>query len=156
MNECLLLRQRVSLRFLPMILTLFMIAGCAAPKVKMYSGDEVAPSKQAIIRVDPQNTRGRLRIGSVDGKMTVNYFAFLFNGGNFAGDVYVLPGKHIIGPHISDGPFVAVGRLWVVAEQGETYILKSLTKELRVSFWMENERTGEQVGGIVGSDDEPK
>lgn len=138
-------------------LIVFAITGCATPKVRMYPGREVEASKQAVIRVAQRGESwSQIGITKVDGKNTVNFFTYLFNGGKWAGEVYVLPGKHRIIAQINNGPSLATGDIWLVAEQGETYVLKALTKGYAVSMWMENKRTGQKVGGITGSDDEPK
>jgi len=40
--------------------------------------------------------------------------------------------------------------LWLVAEPGGKYVVKTVLKGRRVQMWIENERTGKPVGGIVG------
>ncbi len=143
--------------FLIGMLMILTLTGCATPKVKMYPGEEVEASKQAVVRVNQrESSRGKLGITKVDGNITVNMFKFLFNGGKWAGEVYVLPGKHRIMARIDYGLSFAGGAMWLIAEPGETYLLKALSNGYAVTMWLENERTGQKVGGIIGSDDEPK
>lgn len=123
----------------------------------MYPGEELEASKQAVIRVHQrEDSWGKLGITHVDGNITVNFFKYLFNGGKWAGEVYVLPGKHKIQAKIEYPLSFAHSQIWLVAEPGETYILKALSKGYAANMWLENERTGQPVGGFIGSDDEPK
>lgn len=156
MSQGLFGKQRVYLLLFLIVFTMFMIIGCAAPKVKMYPGDQVELSKQTIIRAVPrENKPEKFGISSVDGKRTVDIITFFF-GRKWAEEVYVLPGKHKIDGHLSYNNWVANGETWLVAEPGETYILKTSINGYLVNMWLENERTGQKVSGIPGSDDEPK
>jgi len=137
------------------ILSLALVSGCAAPKVKMYPGNEVEESQRAVIKADKQFS-GRIDIYSVDGKKTSNYFATLAHGGNAAVEVYVLPGKHNITAQVRYLVSYAFVEMWLVAEAGESYVIKARSEGFSVTMWIENERTGKPVGGIKGSDDEPR
>jgi len=142
---------------LSVILVALAVSGCASTKVKMYPGKEVASNQQATIRTGPlSSSLTTMQIVRVDGKDTADFFAFLFHGGQRAGEVYVLPGKHNILVEMHLAFTYAMADLWLVAEPGETYVIKYLSKGYRVRIWIENERTGRPVGGVTGSDDEPK
>jgi hypothetical protein len=115
----------------------------------MYSGGEVSPDKRAVIRVSHPSS-GKICIYSVDKKKTFLLVA------TFPEEVYILPGKHNIVVETKFTFTYAFADLWLVAEPGETYVIKSLEKGDRVRMWIENERTGQPVGGVTGSSDEPK
>jgi hypothetical protein len=151
------------------ILLLMIISGCANAKVKMYKGERVDPSKEAIVRVEEDHERV---IGSTEDIMKIEIkeepfgtrIIFVdkvytdFTGG--AVEVYVLPGKHTIRSEVRyDGWPVgwhAWADNWLVAEPGGKYIIKAVHNGGSVWVWIEDERTSKPVGGIVGSDDEPK
>ncbi len=133
----------------------FVACGCAAPRVIMYSGGELPANQQATIRGDDDAGRHlHVRIARVDDERTVGFFAYFADG--WAREVSVLPGKHrlVIKMHI--GSSHAWGNLWLVADPGETYIVKARTEGYSTKMWLENERTGQKVGGVVGGGNEPK
>ncbi len=165
-----------SMRCTFIILLSFVIFGCAAPKVKMYQGNKVDASQQAIIRTtesekkwhmqcdeklflntgqcavaSEEEEQGDVIIVSVDGS-----FASLWSLYHGAGEVYVLPGKHTLILRMHWDIWETTANLWLIVEPGGQYIIKGVAKGRRAWIWIENERTGQQVGGIVGSDDEPK
>jgi hypothetical protein len=146
-------RPNIRSSFLIVFLLALTLLGCAS-RVIMYEGKEIEAGKQAIIRVEQEDpTDGFLGILSVDGRST-NSIGHLFSG--LATEVAVLPGKHTIFLRI-DYPFsFAATKLWLVAEAGVVYVAKCSSKWNSVAIWIENERTGQPVGGVSGSDDEPK
>ena len=139
--------------------------GCSS-KARMYKGEQVDSSKQAVIRVyaptkeelayipdeELYERKGNIRIIKVDNTFTTYLFILYIR------EVSVLPGKHLLFLRESwrGGLWEAYANLWLVAEPGEVYIIKTVAQNMRVKTWIEKERTGEIVGGIVGSDDEPK
>ncbi len=126
--------------------------GCAT--IENAPQPQMDPSKIAIIRVDPLRPANRkIQITMVDGKVTAGYFRAQEN--QFVEEVTVLPGKHKIWTKINLGSAYAFGYLWLVAEPGETYVVKARFEGYGSKMWIENERTGQEVGGPVGSKDEP-
>jgi hypothetical protein len=138
---------------------LFVISGCAA-KVHMYPGAELTPDKYATVRAEPKISgffdHADLSIMRVDCDLTMGILGTVFRDGHWAQEVYVLPGKRRLQLHWSRGFFLAGGRVWFVGEAGKRYLARAESKGGRVRMWIEDERTGEPVGGWMGSDDEPK
>ncbi len=135
--------------FISALLVSLTICGCYSSNMKMYEGKEVTPDKRATIRCsEPQS--GKIFIFEVDGKRTSLVHL------QFPYEVYVLPGKHdiVIDSYYFGGE--ALANLWLVAEAGETYIIKSVRKGNWCSMWIENKRTRQPVGGPKDSSDEPK
>jgi len=128
------------------------LSGCAGPRVVMYQGPELDAGKHATIRAIQQIPEdGTLSIVSVDGVRTASFFS------DPAGEVAVLPGKHDVVVQMVYPFSYAREKLWLVAEAGERYVVKSRSPSWNtVAMRMENERTGELTGGVSGSDDEPK
>ncbi len=152
---CISYHFRITNDFIIIILASLAISGCGVPKVNMHK--EVEANKQAVIQVEErEQARGQLTIAQVDGKETVGLLSRLFNGGNYAGEVSVLSGKHRIIARIVHFNSYAWGYLWLVADSGETYIVKARTEGYHTKMWLENARNGQKVGGVVGSKDEPK
>ena len=98
------------------------------------------------------DTRG-LRIASIDGKLTQN----LWYPSILVDEILLKPGKHRIGYVATNlgGKFAHVD-LWFVAEPGRSYATRTVTTPFTVRVWIEEAETGVQVGGIVGSEDEPQ
>ncbi len=116
----------------------------------MYPGEALMPNQHATIRGDT-DSEGKIGILKVDDKRTISY---LRQDG--ASEVYVLPGKHRITVTLHYAFTHALGELWLVAEPGGRYVVKEISKGLRAKAWIEDEETGKPVGGVAGSDDEPK
>jgi hypothetical protein len=128
------------------------IISCSPAKVKMYKGAEVEYSKQAIIRADVQEERkGIITILQVNGEYTRGFLK-----GVGASEVYLLPGKHELVARLSRGTSYGFSNLWLIAEAGETYIVKARIEGYSVKMWLENARTGQKVGGEINSGDKPK
>jgi hypothetical protein len=138
------------------LLLVLVVFGCTTsyPKVRMYGGDELAPDKYATVRAERKENE-IVSIGRVDCEATQGVLARLFNGGHWADEVAILPGKHrLILQSVRDG-LRSVGGVWVVAEAGERYVVHTQAIGYEVHMWVEHERTGRAVGGRVGSADEP-
>jgi hypothetical protein len=114
------------------IMIICMLFGCAAKRVQMYPGEVLEQSKIAIIEggdryCSNQSGQCDIRIISVDGHDTANFFQYLFGGG-FASEVSVLPGIHLfhVRAGIYGGSTVATSSssLQFSAEPGQTYIIK--------------------------------
>lgn len=72
----------------------------------------------------------------------------------YPSEVLVELGRHYFQVRFSRGQIDSYGELWLDAEQGKTYILKSMEEGSGVYFWIENEKTGERVGGVPGGEPE--
>ena len=162
-NEALSQRKTYSLHFIVLIaLISLLFYGCALPKAQMYQGERVEDRKQAVIRVEQlKEDFSKVGILIVDGEWVFKYITE-FSTSNLVGEVYVLPGKHtIVTSMVIRYHFLfeahTSSNLWLVAEPGGKYVVKTVLKErpVQIQMWIENERTGKPVGGIVGSDDEP-
>jgi len=143
--------------FIMILLLTLIMSGCTASRVIMYDGSEVEPGKQAVIRGDCEHSgEWGIKIVSVDGDLTTNFFGYTFHG--WPNEVAVLPGKHDISA-LTEFRFASsrpAMRLWLIAEAGERYVVKTRSKGYAVTMWIENERTGQRAGGVSGSGDEPK
>jgi len=89
----------------------------------------------------------KITITGVDNKPTADFF--------HPNIVYVLPGKHNFTVKYKHSNWYASGNLWLVASEGKSYTIKSVIKGYNILLWMEDSETGEAVGGITGSEDEP-
>jgi hypothetical protein len=147
----------------------FIVIGCAAsPKNQIYCDSKIDPNKLATIRVyeptkeekkyvpdeESQERKGTVGIWMVDEEYTLHPFVVAFANG--LGDVCVFPGKHRLHVRASWRSGGVRSDIWLVAEQGGKYVIKAVAKHRYAKIWIEDEKTGEPVGGLVGSDDEPK
>ena len=147
------------LRF-PVIVLVLALASCAAPVVQMYEGPTLASSQQVLVRVDQRGrtmASERVDIEQVDGKRTLGLGEGILSTATGAQAVYMLPGKHTLqlryrGP----GGVRVTAHLWLVAEAGNSYLVKAAQTGDGAKIWIEDERSGKQAGGIRGSPDEPK
>lgn len=73
---------------------------------------------------------------------------------NYPDVVHVTPGIHEIGVQYNYKGTYSNGCLWVNAILSESYIVRMKAHEYSVSFWIENTKTHERVGGICGSEPE--
>jgi len=137
-----------------------LLAACAAPVVQMYEGPTLAPSQQVLVRVEQRGrtfASERVDIEQVDGKPTLGTGEGILSAATGAQGVYMLPGKHTLqlryrGP----GGARVTAHLWLVAEAGASYLVKGAQMGDGVKIWIEDEKTGQPVGGVRGSPDEPK
>jgi hypothetical protein len=134
------------------IILLCSLLGCSPPYRQPTAGD------LATI----QTGSDTILISQVDGASTADRpnrvmrgLGFLVSGPNLPigkSQVFLTPGKHTLQVQ----SFTAVVDLWLVAEPGGQYLVKSGKSTSRgVPIWIEEERTGKPTGGIKGSADEP-
>ena len=136
------------------------LGACAAPVVQVYDGPTLAPSQQVIVRVDQRGrtmASERVDIEQVDDKRTLGFGEGILSVATGAQAVYMLPGKHTLrlryrGP----GNVRVTANLWLVAEAGASYLVKATQTGDGAKIWIEDEKTGQPVGGVRGSADEPK
>jgi hypothetical protein len=143
--------------YFPMLVLVLFLSGCIPPQTqKMYSGPQLEPAKESTITTNDLtgNPVPGLRISSVDGKKTVNIFIRWMTGS--ATEVKVTPGKHDIGLLFNTGTSLHRQDLWLVACPGKTYDAKARYDENETQMWIEDPESGNRVGGIKGSADEPK
>jgi hypothetical protein len=93
----------------------------------------------------------------VDGERTLNAFYYFLTQVRVE-EVHVLPGKHrlIVRVEYPRSSTFATGDLWLLAWPGDAYVIKVRSQGYAIYMWLENECTGQRVGGVTGSDDEPK
>jgi hypothetical protein len=124
----------------------------------MYSGPQLGPVEESTITTEvvAGDPAPALKISSVDGKKTVNFFERWFTG--WATRVKVAPGKHDLHLIFHTGSWIKTGSLWVVTCPGKTYIARAryVDEDKETQMWIEDEETGKRVGGMKGSADEPK
>lgn len=61
---------------------------------------------------------------------------------------YLAEGQHQIRVKYEFENRSAIGCLWLPAKVGERYVVKKELKEFSVVFWIENEQSGQEVGGV--------
>jgi len=67
----------------------------------------------------------------------------------------VTEGKHIFRIGVQIGISGGTQELWLVAEGGKAYNIRTKTSNYKFRAWFEDAETNEMVGGLVGSSDEP-
>lgn len=141
------------------ILSLLLLAACAAPVAQMYEGPTLPPDKQVVLRVEQRGRTfagERVDIQLVDDKRTLSTGEGILSSSSGAQAVYLLPGKHTVRLRYR-GPGAAVtSNLWFVGEPGGSYLVRGAQVGDGVQVWIEDEKTGSRVGGVRGSADEPK
>lgn len=124
---------------------------------KTYEGDDLPDNEIAHLRISQDsdrrflfNRRG-LAVRSIDDKPVSKWTERIV-----VDELLLKPGKHRIGYLATDlaGRF-AVLDLWFVAAPGKTYVSRTEATRYSVRVWIEDAETGERVGGIAGSADEP-
>jgi len=147
--------MRNAIRLLACGFLLGLVSGCASSRVR-YEPPTGLPSELARIK-----TSGSSGVESIDDKQVMSFLR-LTKPGAYPNEVVTLaPGNHRI--HV-----VASGYqmppphmwLWLKAEPGKDYVLKDEASKadgggFRVRFWLEDATSGQAVGGIAGSDDDP-
>lgn len=66
-----------------------------------------------------------------------------------------LPGKHRVAFKASQGSAYGGTHLWFVAEPGKEYVARMEFRRNTYRVWIEETQSGLEVGGLVGSSDEP-
>ena len=140
---------------------LALLTGCSTVKPYRAYPDKTLPKDQ-VAKIVPETMGGGILVSMnrtvvierVDGKRTYGWW-YPRNDVMPLRDVYVLPGKHTIGLKFQSGSLYARGDLWFVAEAGKSYFVTAGTKGYEVHF-MIKDVDGKPVGGISGSEDEPR
>jgi len=126
-----------------------MLAGCTStrPRYQQPAGD---PSSLATLKMSQRH----LGIFAIDGADALSVSQYVFSGQGFPESYYVTPGKHTV--LAIDGGRENSMTLWILAEPGKEYLLRMESGDHRYRMWFEDASNGRVVGGLVGSDDEPK
>lgn len=124
------------------------LVGCATgrPSYQQPAGDS---SSLATLRMSEKF----LGIILIDGAVSMSMSQLVFSG--YPGTYIVTPGKR----RVRAIWFKAENRmdLWVLAEPGKEYLLRGKFENgTRFRLWFEDTSNGKVVGGLVGSEDEPK
>ena len=142
------------MRLFGLILLGSLVAGCGSTApFKAYDGETRKVETLALIKGETMDAEGTLfpeittiAILEVDNKATSSSFF------EESQSVLVEPGRRYLKVLFIHALSRASGRLWLDAEMGKTYIVKSLSNYHSVVFWIEDEKTGEKVGGIPGGE----
>ena len=126
-----------------------MLAGCGTnrPRYQQPTGDQ---SSLAILKMSQKY----LGIHNIDGADAISFSQYMFSGDGFPETYFVTPGKHTV-LAISGGLENQMA-LWILAEPGKEYLLRMESGYGAFRMWFEDASNGRSVGGLVGSDDEPK
>lgn len=127
-----------------------MLAGCVSvDNSYVYRADadsQLGPSATVIV---PEG----VLVYEVDGKDA--------SGGSYfnvktASQLKLAPGKHVLRYGI-EGPYQKFGstKVWFVAQQARVYVVRFDADFYGFRTWIEDKESGQKVGGVVGSSDEP-
>jgi hypothetical protein len=127
-----------------------MLLGCAPGRTSSLQ-PAVASSSKATLKMSEKY----LGILMIDDVKSMSASEFTFSGGTgFPRTYIVTPGKHTVLAIFGKGVKM---NLWIVAEAGKEYLLKiNCSSRGSSRMWFEDTSNGRTVGGVVGSDDEPK
>lgn len=142
-----------------LLLIVLSFTGCASIKVQMYPGNPQTDQHAMIHgeRITSCVTAPRIQILRVDGTRTMSFFKFIIRGCSAWPDTaYVLPGKHVFSIFYPQAGFQFVQDIWLIAKPQEEYVIRHRFVGYSPQIWVEEEKTGKVVGGLVGSADEPK
>ena len=141
------------------VVLLLALAGCAAPVAKMYEGPILAPSQHVVLRVESRGrtfASERVDIQQVDDKATLAMGEGIISSSSGAEAVYLLPGKHTVRLRYRGKGAAVTSNLWFVGEAGGSYLVRAAQTGDGLKVWIEDEKSGQQTGGVRGSPDEPK
>jgi hypothetical protein len=134
------------------IILMLAVGGCGGVSYKQPTAENCAKirvnSEMAYIsRVDGASTTDRAN-------RTARGLGLLCGGDFPIGKlrVSVTPGKHTIQVQ----SFSSVAELWLIAEPQTQYVVQVKGSKQGERVWIENQQTGQPVGGIKGSADEPE
>jgi hypothetical protein len=141
--------------FLIILSSLFI--GCATPPYKAY--DDVSLTSDKVATIKAMGNRGIdviFGFTAIDGKSIVSLLTKAIPLKKPPQEISVLPGKHTLEIYYAKGQYqpITVDR-WIVAEAGKTYWVQYNFDYTKVAIWIQDSE-GKLVGGVVGSDDEPK
>lgn len=107
-------------------------------KEEGFRGFMAGPERMMVARVDDREMKTFLTVAS------------RFD------QIRFLPGKHRVVFRVVGKGGLGYADLWFVAERGKSYQAHfETTRQLRFRAWIEDAQTGQPVGGITGSQDEP-
>jgi hypothetical protein len=144
-----------------LVLALLLPAAVLAKGWKAHKGYEGAdpPAEELVHLKVSQDTdieilisRRGISVESIDGKSMANWWS----NTKVVDEILFKPGKHRIGYLTTQwGGRYGLMQLWFVAEPGKSYVTRQELGGSTFRIWIEDVATGERVGGIVGSADEP-
>jgi len=123
----------------PVVLVVTSVVGCAT-----YQAPEGADA--AILRGAARN----VGVTSVDNFATCGCLR-----PEGVPEVRLAPGKHTVHVVVMLGSWYAEGDLWFVPAPRGEYEVHYHAKDMKVALWIVDKETGQPVGGVKGSDDEP-
>lgn len=138
------------------------LSGCAAvPTYHAYVDKSLSKEKLALIKCDSEHNNNifagfdrRLYITKVDDQSTYSFINGLISNQEYPESAYVEPGRRYINVKYQHSNIYAYGKLWLDAEAGKTYEVKTAIKGYKIQFWIEDESSGVLVGGIQGGEPE--
>jgi hypothetical protein len=98
----------------------------------------------------------RVDIQQVDDKATLSFGEGITSSSSGAEAVYLLPGKHTVRLRYRGKGAAVTSNLWFVGEAGGSYLVRAAQTGDGLKVWIEDEKSGQQTGGVRGSPDEPK
>ena len=127
------------------LMVIGILSGCASGR--LYESPVGSPAETSQIRIAEH-----VAVLSIDNEQVVSRMKFLY--GPLPRTIVIKPGKHRY--EITVQYYWNFRKwLWLNAESGKVYVLKYEIDKDSPRFWFEDGATGNVVGGLVGSDDEP-
>ena len=125
--------------------------------LKGYDGADLPDDRQVHLLVSQESdrhllvARSGLSLWKIDGRKVGGFLRDAV-----VDEVVLAPGKHRVGyTAMKLGGGFAQVELWFVAEPGKRYVSRSRMETYGAFVWIEDAATGQPVGGVIGSDDEP-
>jgi hypothetical protein len=138
-------------RFTCLLVVTLLIQACAT-----YQPPTLPPEQLAIV-VPPDRKFGNfLFIERIDGLPPSAGAAMGLGMSQYNSPVGLAPGKHTMKIRVGHGLSHGYADIWLVAEAGKTYRIAKESKGYTFRVWFVEDSTGKQVGGVVGSEDEPQ
>lgn len=126
----------------------YLLVGCSASPYRAAGIDTNNLGSFVVVETDSDKDHKVLRglnetvqISRVDDENLYNFFT------GFPDKAFISAGRHRIEVKFSYLNTYATGCLLIDAVAGEEYIVRKLSNQYGVKFWMENKRSGQPVGG---------
>ncbi len=119
------------------ILVALLLTGCGG-MVQTYDGPKRASSETATLKTNVgEMTFDTVWVDQVDERVLVRAYS----------ELEVTPGRHVLRVQLSSGMLKASTRVSFEARAGHVYRVKGAMRRSGSVAWIEDERTGEVVGG---------
>ncbi|HTA65300.1 MAG TPA: hypothetical protein VK753_07340 [Xanthomonadaceae bacterium] len=122
---------------------------------KAYDGPDVPIEQQVVLKVAQVYPGFHLIEKPEVGVIAYDGKGGLLSGARHADEYRFLPGKHVIAFQVKRGRMDGRTILWFVGVAGKTYSTQLDSSTFHYRLWIQDDATGQPVGGTRGSADEP-